>query len=232
MAYATTDDLLYGEWNFQTILMEPTATSNTNHMSVIDFMGKTYFFYHNGSLDGGSGYRRVVCVEELTFQEDGTVNAISENAAGLNGETVLISNKEGELLSHKAFQNSSSDSSYPYMNKELGISLSEEEEDCMWVLKPGKADSSKGSYVSIESYNKPGLYVTAVNKLVKLSQNYNGNFEKQQTFITVEGLAGEGVSFESLSQPGMYITVAKGNILKLTDGSDADSCTFYLTEGN
>ena len=43
MAYATTDDLLYGEWKFGGVIMQPTATSNTNHMAVIDFKGKTYF---------------------------------------------------------------------------------------------------------------------------------------------------------------------------------------------
>ena len=84
------------------------------------------------------------------------------------------------------------------------------------------------SYVSIESYNKPGLYITAVNKLLKLSQNFNGTMTDAQTFKTVKGLAGEGVSFESISAPGMYITYVSGKVLKLTDGSKADKCTFYL----
>ena len=43
MAYASTDNLLDGTWEFGKILMPPAATSNTNHMSVFDFQGKTYF---------------------------------------------------------------------------------------------------------------------------------------------------------------------------------------------
>lgn len=228
MAYATTDDLMNGEWKFQGVIMEPTATSNTNHMSVIDFQGKTYFIYHNGSLDGGSGYRRVACIQEITIKEDGSIDYIQETAVGLNGKSTVITNKKGEVLSHKAFQNSSNDGAYPYINLALGMDLSEEEEDGMWVIRAGKADPSKESYVSIESYNKPGLYITAVNKLAKLSQNANRNLTKAQTFKTVKGLSGDGVSFESVANPGTYLTVGKGAIMKMTDGSDADSCTFYL----
>ena len=108
------------------------------------------------------------------------------------------------------------------------MDLSSQESDQRWIIRPGKSDSSKKSYVSIESYNKPGLYITAVNKLLKLSQNFNGTMTDAQTFKTVKGLAGEGVSFESISAPGMYITYASGKVLKLTDGSEADKCTFYL----
>lgn len=229
MAYATTDDLLYGDWKFGGILMEPTATSNTNHMSVIDFQGKTYFIYHNGSLDGGSGYRRVACVAELTIREDGTIEPVQELATGLEGKSVVIVNADQEVLSHKAFTNSGKDSDYPYMNLAVGMNLSDDEEDGRWVIKPGKADVGKASYVSIESYNKPGLYLTAINKLVKLSQNANGNLAEAQTFKTVEGLAGDGVSFESVAKPGMYLTY-EDDLLKLTDGTSVDNCTFYVTD--
>ena len=148
------------------------------------------------------------------------------------------------MLSHAMFVNSSLDSNYPYVNLPLGMNLSSQESDQRWIIRPGKSDSSKKSYVSIytisyvlcvdksyvsiESYNKPGLYITAVNKLLKLSQNFNGTMTDAQTFKTVKGLAGEGVSFESISAPGMYITYASGKVLKLTDGSEADKCTFYL----
>ena len=69
--------------------MEPTATSNTNHPAVIDFNGKTYFIYHNGSLVWGSGFRRSVCVSEMTFNEDGTVPYIDETSTGLTGTCLL-----------------------------------------------------------------------------------------------------------------------------------------------
>lgn len=229
MAYATTDDLMNGEWRFGKIIMEPTATSNTNHMSVIDFQGKTYFIYHNGSLERGSGYRRVACVEEISFHDDGSIDYVQETAAGPYGTVSVIKNAKGNVISHKAFQNSVSDGDYPYLSINVGPEVSEDEEDGLWVLVPGKADTDNENYVSIESYNKPGLYITAINKLVKLSQNANGKLVNAQTFKTVKGLSGQGVSFESVADPGMYITCLKGSVMKLTDGSDKEACTFYLT---
>ncbi len=227
MAYATTDDLMKGEWKFGGVIMEPSATSNTNHMSVIDFNDKTYFIYHNGSLPGGSGFRRVACVEELVFNEDGTVPYIQETATGISGKAYTITAMNGEKLVHEEFENSSSDSAYPYSGVKLGSGLSTKKEDALWEIIPGKLDEKNESYVSIESYNKPGLYITAVGKLANLSQDATGKTEKTQTFRTVEGLAGEGVSFESVAFEGKYLTIESGNV-KLTDGDDVKACTFKI----
>ena len=41
MAYAVTDDIMSNEWDFGGVLMEPSATANTNHMAVFDFKGQT-----------------------------------------------------------------------------------------------------------------------------------------------------------------------------------------------
>ena len=228
MAYATTSDLMHGSWNFGGVIMEPTATSNTNHPSVIDFNGKTYFIYHNGSLDKGSGFRRVVCIEEFSIHDDGSIDYIQETATGIGGTATIIKTADGKTLSHKSFENSSNDKDYPYLSLEIGMGLSDKEDDCKWVIRQGKADQENEAYVSIESYNKPGLYITGINKLVKLSQNANGGLNEAQTFQTVKGLSGEGVSFESITEPGMYITCLKGGIMKLTDGSDKEACSFFL----
>ena len=114
MAYVTTSDLMNGKWSDRQVIMSPTATSNTNHMAVFDFKGKTYFVYHNGSLPKGNGYRRSPCIRELTFKEDGSVVPMEETAAGLNGTTTEFYTSSGALLGHKYFQNSSLDGKYPY----------------------------------------------------------------------------------------------------------------------
>lgn len=62
-----------GPWKFQNIIMDAEGRSFTNHPGVIDFKGKTYFFYHNGALPGGSGFTRSVCIEELKFNKDGSI---------------------------------------------------------------------------------------------------------------------------------------------------------------
>ncbi len=229
MAYATTDDIINGEYKFQKVIMEPTATSNTNHMSVIDFKGETYFIYHNGTLERGSGYRRVACVEKLVFNEDGSIPYIQETSTGISGVVSVITDLDGNKITHEHYNNSSDDKKYPYTNVNIGIDMKNAtEEDSWWEIVPGKQDTKNENYVSIESYNKPGLYFTCVSKAVNLSQDHNGNMAISQTFKTVKGLAGEGVSFESTKYPGKFLTLTKGRMI-LTDGSDARACSFKIS---
>lgn len=231
MAYATTENLLEGKWKFGKVFMMPTATSNTNHMAVFDFQGKTYFIYHNGSLPGGNGYRRTPCITELHFNEDGSIEAIQETASGLGGAVFSIYQGE-EYISHKPFLNSSADNDYPYTDIELGSNLSDVEQDKEWVITAGKADTSKAAYISIQSENKPGLYITAnEDKTVTLAQDIDASEDtaKKQTFRTRKGLNGKEntISFESVSQQGMYLTM-KDNILCLTDGTDKEATVFSI----
>ena len=101
MAYAYCDnlnDFLNNEWIFGGVIMEPSATSNTNHMAVFDFKGHTYFVYHDGSLPHGSGYRRVACVEEFKVNDDGSIPYIKKTAIGLTGTLSQILNFEGNYI--------------------------------------------------------------------------------------------------------------------------------------
>lgn len=230
MAYATTDDLMSGTWKFGSVIMDPTATSNTNHMAVFDFKGKTYFMHHNGSQPAGSGYRRIPSVIELTWEEDGSITKMEESASGLTGTTSVLYTNSGQLLEHEYFVNSSSESNYPYTDKEIGVGIGKGEKDSEWLLMEGKADETNESYVSIQSENKQGLYVTAQSKSkVRLAQDTDNKkaTKEKQTFKTKKGLASEkGISFESVAYPGYYLTMVNG-ILSLSDGIDKEACTFY-----
>lgn len=79
-----------GPWKYGGIIMPAEGKSFTNHPGVIDFRGKTYFFYHNGALPGGSGFTRSVCVDELKFNKDGSITpfkmteGITKSIAPLN----------------------------------------------------------------------------------------------------------------------------------------------------
>jgi beta-xylosidase len=73
-----------GPWEYKGILNEIAGNSNTNHQSIIDFKGKSYFIYHNGSInhDGGS-YRRSVCIDNLHYNKDGTIKRIVMTSEGI-----------------------------------------------------------------------------------------------------------------------------------------------------
>lgn len=237
MAYSTTSDLINGTWEFGSILMQPTATSNTNHMAVFDFSGKTYFAYHNGSQPGGNGYRRIPCITELHFNEDGSIQEISETASGLTGTTSVIYTNSGALLAHEFYENSSNPANYPYKDVTVGVGIGKLETDSQWLLMAGKADKNEDTYVSIQSENKPGLYLTVNSKSsVTLAQDTDASDDtaKRQTFRTVQGLAGsKGISFESVAYPGYFLTMVNGTLM-LGDGSDKEAVTFYtgLDEGD
>lgn len=237
MSYATTDDLLNGEWSEGKEIARPNVTSNTNHMAVIDFKGKTYFIYHNGALAGGNGYRRVANITELKFNEDGSIDEVPETTAGIAGTTTKIYTKAGAgVLAHENFLNSFDDADYPYENVYVGAMGYSDVKDAQWVLTDGKSDKTKPAYVSIQSENKSGLYLTVnYNGKVTLNQDSTGTDEmaKRQTFRSVKALDGseDGVSFESVYKPGQYLTIVN-NALKITDGTDKAAATFVVGENS
>lgn len=237
MSYATTDDLLNGEWSEGKEIARPNVTSNTNHMAVIDFKGKTYFIYHNGALAGGNGYRRVANITELKFNEDGSIDEVPETTAGIAGTATKIYTKAGAgVLAHKNFLNSFDDADYPYKNIYVGAMGYSDVKDAQWVLTDGKSDKTKPAYVSIQSENKSGLYLTVNdNGKVTLDQDTTGTDEmaKRQTFRSIKALDGseDGVSFESVYKPGQYLTIVN-NVLKITDGTDKTAATFIVGENS
>ncbi len=73
----STSKSINGPWKYQGKLMPTEGGSFTNHPGVVDYKGKTYFFYHNAGLPGGSGFNRSVCVQELKFNDDGTIEQMN-----------------------------------------------------------------------------------------------------------------------------------------------------------
>ena len=83
IAYAMSRSL-EGPWEYKGILNEIAGNSNTNHQSIIDFKGKSYFIYHNGALvpDAGS-FHRSVCIDYLYYNKDGTMKRVVMTSEGV-----------------------------------------------------------------------------------------------------------------------------------------------------
>ena len=62
-----------GPWTYQGIIMDTPEGSFTTHPGIAEFKGRNFIFYHSGQLDGGSGFRRSVCVEEFEYNDDGSI---------------------------------------------------------------------------------------------------------------------------------------------------------------
>ncbi|MBN1757826.1 MAG: family 43 glycosylhydrolase [Chitinispirillaceae bacterium] len=82
--YATSSNPT-GPWTYKSQIMakQPGGASNTIHPGACDFGGNSYFFYHNAGLTNGGSYRRSVCVEQFTYNTDGTIPAIPETKGGV-----------------------------------------------------------------------------------------------------------------------------------------------------
>jgi hypothetical protein len=81
----TTSGAALGPWTYRGDIMAKETGSGgsfTNHPGVIDYKGHSYFFYHDAALPGGGGYKRSVCVEEFTYNADGTIPTIMMSSAG------------------------------------------------------------------------------------------------------------------------------------------------------
>src|SRR5699024_967360 len=82
LGYSTSESA-EGPWKYGGVIMSKVTGSFTNHPGVVDFRGKTYLFYHNAALPDGSGFNRSVCVQELPFNNDGSIPQITEEKEGI-----------------------------------------------------------------------------------------------------------------------------------------------------
>ncbi len=80
-----------GPWTYRGIIMERTTQlAFTNHAGIIEYKGRWFFFYHNQNLPGGGGFKRSVCVEEFTFNPDGTIPLIVPTKEGIKNPIATL----------------------------------------------------------------------------------------------------------------------------------------------
>lgn len=80
MVYAMADNPL-GPFTFKGKLLDNVGC-NTTHGSVVEFKGQWYIFYHNKALSNNN-YRRSICVDKLSFNDDGTIQMVSPSKEGI-----------------------------------------------------------------------------------------------------------------------------------------------------
>jgi len=80
MHYATSTHPL-GPWTHRGIYIESTGC-DTTHGSVVEYKGQWYQFYHNQSLSG-RGNLRSICVDQLNFNPDGTIQTLVQTKEGV-----------------------------------------------------------------------------------------------------------------------------------------------------
>lgn len=229
LSYATSENI-WGPYEYGGVIMPPGGSSNTNHPAVFDWQGRTYIVYHTGALENGSGYRRSVCIDELKFNSDGSIDTFEESSVGLDGTAVYISpmSELSKKIYHGHFENSPEGTAYPAGSVVYADYMTENRNDFIWEIVPGRGNEN---YVSIQSVNKMGYFITNSNSHVKLLHDNDAakSTAESMTFIERDGLCGEGVSFESMTERGRFLTV-EGDRLVLTEGLDKKAASFVVTD--
>jgi hypothetical protein len=73
-----------GPWTFRGVIMDQgNGTAFTNHSGLIDFKGRSFFFYHNQKNVSGGGYSRSTAIEEFTWNADGSIPTIESTNNGV-----------------------------------------------------------------------------------------------------------------------------------------------------
>ncbi len=226
-------------WTYGNRLMDPTATSNTNHPAVFDFNGHTYMIYHNGSLPYGCGYRRVACIAELEFQ-NGYINFVNEYSTGLDGVASKIT-QDDTPIGHLYTVNSHGDAYYPINLPtfwKAESSYENGEEDAMWEIEAAKyvpEGEDANYYVSIQAYNMAGLYLTydleTGDVVITQDDQRDGTAESdtlqaRMSFKTVAGENG-GVMFQCVADSDYYLAIIDGELV-VTNTATAAQCTFRV----
>lgn len=234
------DGLWEDVWTYGNRLMDPTATSNTNHPAVFDFGGKTYMIYHNGSLPYGCGYRRVACIAELSFSENGFIDFVAENSTGLDGVNSKIT-QSGIPIGHLYTVNSHDDAYYPINLPTFWKAASsfENEEDALWEIEAAKyvpEGMNADSYVSIQAYNMAGLYlsydIATGDVVITQDDEKEGTPESdaeqmRMSFKTVAGENGVGVMFQCVANEEYYLAIVNGELV-VSNSATAAQRTFRV----
>lgn len=238
MGYATADNP-WGPWTFQEIIMENTLTSNTNHPSVIDFKGKTYFIYHNGALPGGTGGTRSVCVQELKFNQDGSIIKLEESSIGLGGTTSIIQTTDNKYLGHDHLDNPQDAGEGEYIF-DIKTYDAENGTDTQWEIVPARSvpeNENADCFVSLQAVNKEGYFIRSNENLysgdvnTKLASDKSGTLGSKMSYKTVKALDGsDGVSFESVEYPNQFLCVSDGRMtIKAPTVDSYSACSFKIS---
>ena len=75
----------------------------TNHGGTIHYKGKDYMFYHTGwHPNGGGNYSRATCINEITYNSDGTINQLwaTRNGVGPIATLSPYLQQQGETMNN------------------------------------------------------------------------------------------------------------------------------------
>lgn len=210
LAYSTSTSPT-GPWVYRDTIMRIIGKGGafTNHPGVIDYKGKSYFFYHNGALPGGGGFNRSVAVEEFKYNNDGSIPRITPTQEGVKPVANLnpFIRQEAETIAW-----------------EQGIETAHSTEAGIYVT-----DISNGDYIKVRSVDfKKGAKSFQAN----VASSSEGSIEihldsPEGQLLGTSGVANTG-SLQNWSTVSSQIKKIKGihDLYFVFKGSNSDTFNF------
>jgi hypothetical protein len=73
----------FGPWTYRGRIRGTVTNTTTNHSAIVEFGGQWYIVYHNGMLPGGGEFRRSVWIDKLFFNDDGTIQPVTQTLSAV-----------------------------------------------------------------------------------------------------------------------------------------------------
>ncbi|WP_370751167.1 hypothetical protein [Eubacterium sp.] len=101
MRYSTSNSP-YGPFKDGGVILDATSC-DTTHGSIVEYKNHWYMFYDNSDLSG-RGNLRSVCVDEVFFNEDGSIQKVNQTKDGVSAVGPVVPNEYESL--HKTYDKS------------------------------------------------------------------------------------------------------------------------------
>jgi arabinoxylan arabinofuranohydrolase len=88
IAYATSDNPM-GPFVYKGLLNKKVS-GWTNHHSIVEWKGQTYFFYHTSDLSAGKTNKRCIAAEYVHITSDGIIQEVIQTKIGIGGYDGLV----------------------------------------------------------------------------------------------------------------------------------------------
>ena len=93
--YYATGATPYGPFEYKGELNRSPPGAQDHH-SIVEYHDQWYYFYHVGNFEGGSLFRRNICIDSLFYNEDGTMQEVRQTTTGVGSD--LIGSEPGHLV--------------------------------------------------------------------------------------------------------------------------------------
>lgn len=218
MRYATSDSPL-GPWTSRGVMLDAVESCETSHGSVVQYRGNWYLFYHNAAISG-NGTLRSVNVDQLYFNEDGSIQKVVQTKEGVKAVAPpsASTERDGKLMvSDETFDKYTQKTAYGLDICTVGNGATLKS-DCVENLHISEAycefsgiDGGRGGKAMLTVRYSCG------DKASTMKVDASGNPDSEGYFLKIDG-TGAWSSYQETARCLIDLEAGVENVVRLTGG--------------